>query len=89
MGDEHRGGATLGGDRLADPINDVRINVRQVPQHDHGRIFPGEAVALARQEFVRTVPSEMHDRVGLPLVAQPQVKRQVLVCRPELGVVIR
>ena len=74
-------------DRLADVVDDVRIQHRHVAHRQVRRIEGPQAALLAGVPFLRAVGAEVHDGVRLELLAHPEIHRRVVVVHDLLGVV--
>ena len=69
-------------------VDDVEIDVREIADQDLGSVVLIEPHLFPGQPFVRAVRADVDDRVGIPLVAEPEVERHVLVMGREGEVVI-
>ena len=81
--DHHCQAAALGLDALADPIDDVRVDARQVAEDLRRVVLVAQADPPPRQELVGGMAAQVDQRVGLEVVAQPVIEGQVLVRRRE------
>ena len=79
-------GAPLGLDALADAVDDVRVDQRQIAAEDVRIVVLGEAGAPPRQELARGVTADIDQRVGFEVLLQPVVEGDVVMRRREGGV---
>ena len=85
--------AALGLRPLAGVVDQERVDQRQVAQHGVGGACRGERGVLPGQPLQRAVLAEVDQRVraetaGLLRRLQPAVRREVVVARGEVGVVV-
>ena len=85
----HRRAAPPRRGRFAAAVHDVVIRIRHIAQDRLRAVPAGLPDVLARQKLQRAVPSEVHHRVRLELVAIPEIGRDVGVRRRDIGVVER
>jgi len=76
----------LGG--LADVVDDVGIDHRQVAQHQVGVVMDRQAALLARRPLLAAVGAEVDQRVGIEGGARIEVGGKVEVGQRHLGVVV-
>ena len=88
VGDDDRPAAPLGLQRFADVVDDVGIDHRHIADGEQRVIGDGQAALLAGQPFLRAVRAVVHQRIGLEVLAQPQVVGQVEMRRRRLGRVV-
>ena len=85
---EDRLTAAFRGHRLADAVDNVGIDIGQVADDQRRWVVERQSAALARQELQSAVPTEVDDRVGPPLVLEPEIEGKVLVGGPGEGVMV-
>ena len=88
MIDDHGGGAALGLNAFAGIVDNEGIEMRQRAQHRVRHAIRRQANAFTRQPFEIAVLAEMHDGVGVEVAPDPEVKRQIMVRRHQIGIVI-
>ena len=86
--DDHRVRAALGLGPLPRVVDDERVHQRQVAEHRVRRALRRQAESLAGQPLQRPVLAQVHDRVGAEVLRQPPVRRQVVMRRRQVGIVV-
>ncbi|MNS98868.1 hypothetical protein D3C72_1332490 [compost metagenome] len=79
VADHHRAATALGLDGLTYVVLDVRVEHRQVAHRQPGIVAGPQATVLAWRPLLRSMGTEVDQRIGLPLRAQVKVGRQVVV----------
>ena len=87
--DDHGLGAPLGLAAFARVVDDEGVEVRQRAEDGVGPAGRAQRHALARQPFEVAVRADVHHRIDREGAAQPEVERQVVVRRHQVGVVVR
>ena len=87
MAHKHRTPAPFGGERFAQVVHDVGVDIGQIAQGQQRIVLTGQSTLFARRPLQGAVRTHMHHGVCTQLCAQPQVGGQIVVAQWHAGAV--